>query len=349
MVNYKDYAEKYLGEFRDSLLRQNYPSELVNYYVVDNASSPESYKYVKEIFPEAYILKRDDGNYAAANNLGCERAIADACDHLIITNIDTKADKDWIHELVSALNNNPRAGIAQSRILLYPRKKEGEGNLKINTLGNIMHYLGFGFTSNYQEEDRPIEGYPEIKGYASGCSFIIRREVFEKIGGYDEEYFMYHDDVELSWKTKLHGDKIVLAPESIIYHKYEFSRSIRMLYYMERNRILLMFQFYSIPTLVLIMPAIIFMEAGMWFFSLVNSWFLVKAKADFYFLNPKTWIKILKKRKFLKRIKRVKEKEIVESFEGRVLFQEIANPVLKYIANPIFNVYWKIVKIFIFW
>lgn len=349
MVNYKDYAEKYLADFRSGLLKQNYPSDLVKYYMVDNASSEYSLKYLKDNFPEAEIILREDGNYAEANNVGARAAIAGGCDYILIANIDTTVDKSWISELVVALEKNEQAGIAQSKILMHPKTEEEIISPRINTLGNIMHFLGFGFTSAYQESDREIEGYPEIEGYASGCSFIIRKEVFEKISGYDSEYFMYHDDVEISWKTKLLGYKIILAPKSVIFHKYEFSRSIRMLYYMERNRILIMFHFYSLPTLILLAPAIVFMEAGMWFYSIVNNWLSTKASVSFYFLNPYTWLKIYKKRSFLKSLKKRKEKEIVKSFEGRVLFQEISNPVLKYIANPIFDVYWRVVKFFIAW
>ena len=347
LVNFKDYAHKFLSEFRDGLLVQDYPREFVNYYMVDNASSEASRRYLSENFPESVIVPRKDGNYAMANNEGAKKAFEDGCEYIIIVNIDTALDKFWLSELVKALEENEEAGIAQSKILLYPKARDEVVNPKINTLGNIMHFLGFGFTSNYNEKDGNIEGYPEIKGYASGCSFIIRKEVFEGIGGYDEEYYMYHDDIEVSWKTKLLGYKIVLAPKSIISHKYEFSRSIRMLYYMERNRYLVMLQFYSIPILILIMPAIIIMELGMWFFSIVNSWLGTKAKVSFYFLNPMVWFKIFKKRRFLARIRKVREKNIIKYFEGRVLFQEISNPVLKYIANPLLSLYWKFIKIII--
>ncbi len=349
MVNFKDYAQNYLGEFRDGLLAQDYPRDLVNYYLVDNSSSEPSRKYLAESFPEAIIIPRKDGNYALANNTGAKKAFGDGCEYIIIANIDTSLDKSWISELLLALEENREAGIAQSKILLYPKTNDEVIEPRINSLGNIMHFLGFGFTSAYGEKDRKVSGYPEIKGYASGCSFIIRKEVFDSIGGYDGEYYMYHDDVEVSWKTKLLGYKIILAPKSVIYHKYEFSRSIKMLYYMERNRYLVMFQFYSVLTLILILPAIVFMELGMVFFSIINSWLGVKAKVSFYFLKPSTWAKIIKKRYFLNGIKKGREKNIIKHFEGRVLFQEIGSPVLKYIANPLLNLYWKIIKVFIVW
>mgnify|MGYP001608715920 CR=1 FL=1 len=230
LVNYKDYVNRFLGECRDSLRAQNYPKDSCIIYIVDNASSDESVKYIKENYPEAKIIPRLDGNYAAANNAGIKEGIKDGCEYFVIANMDTKFDADWLSELIKAIASDPIIGIAQSKMLLYPKNEEEWKTPKINSMGNIMHFLCFGFTSYYNEIDRKIEGLPEIKGYASGCSFITKKEVLDKIGGYNEEYYMYHDDIEMSWKTKLAGYKIVLAPKSVMYHKYEFGRSICMLY-----------------------------------------------------------------------------------------------------------------------
>ena len=65
---------------------------------------------------------------------------------------------------------------------------------------------------------------------------------------------MYHDDLEMGWKAKLAGYKIVLAPKSVCYHKYEFSRSIKMVYYMERNRLITHFSFYELTSILAILP-----------------------------------------------------------------------------------------------
>ena len=75
LVNYKEYANKYLSACRDSLRIQTYSNFIV--YIVDNASSAESLSYLKNLYPEAVILPREDGNYCAANNLGMKQAIND--------------------------------------------------------------------------------------------------------------------------------------------------------------------------------------------------------------------------------------------------------------------------------
>jgi hypothetical protein len=347
IVNYKDYANKFLPECRDSLRAQSYPKEFNQVYIVDNASTGETRSFLAKNFPEAAIIPRDDGNYAAANNTGIKKALQDGCKLIVIANMDVKFEKDWLRELAGALNNNPEAGIAQSRVLLYP-EKTGEPE-RINTLGNVCHFLGFGFTAGYGELNREIEGQPEIAGYASGCSFIIKKEVLEKINGYDEEFYMYHDDIEISLKTRLAGWKIILAPKSVVYHKYEFSRSVKMLYFMERNRYLVMFIFYRLPTILLIFPALVLMDLGMLLYSIPGGWLKTKLAVYQYFLKPKSWKKIISERKRVRSLRKISDRRLVENFKGRILFQEIDNPVLKYIANPLFNLYWNIVKNIIFW
>lgn len=348
LIGYKNYVNRFLDECRDSLRAQNYPKEFYQVYVIDNCSINDC-EHVKINYPEAKCVSRPDGNYAAANNLGIKLARQDGCEYFVIANMDTKFDSNWLLELVKALQSGEKIGIAQSKMLLYPKIEEEWQKPKINSLGNIMHYLGFGLVSHYNELDRTIERLPEIKGYASGCSFIIKKEVIDKIGGYNEDYWMYHDDIEISWKVKLAGYKIVLAPKSIMYHKYEFSRSIMMLYYIERNRYIAVFTFYRLPTLILILPALIAMDLGMLFYSIAGGWFFTKIKIYGYFLKPSSWLKIFKARSEIKRLRVKKDKEIVKDFIGEVLYQEITNPLLKYIVNPVLNLYWLIIKKIIIW
>ena len=127
-------------------------------------------------------------------------------------------------------------------------------------------------------------------------------------------------------------------------HKYDFARSVLMLYYMERNRHIAMLTFYSPRTLLMIFPAVVFMDLGILLYSIPSGWFITKLKVYFYFLRPNSWLKIFKQRQEIKSFREIKDRDIARSFSGKVLFQEIENPVLKYIANPIFNFYWNIVK-----
>lgn len=343
LVNYKDYAKKYLAACRTSLLTQKYSDFTV--YLIDNASSPESLSYLRELYPEAIILPREDGNYCAANNLGMERAILDGCEYLVAANMDTEFDPDWLNQLVLALENNQDAAIAQSLILLYPKNESDRSNPKINTTGNLIHFLFFGFTNHYNLDKAKvkIEEYSDIS-YASGCSFIVRAKIFKEIGGYDEDLYMYHDDLDFSLRAKLAGYRVIIAPQSLVWHKYEFERSVRMLYYMERNRGLTFFSFYPLKTIIFLFPTFLLMSLGMTIFALKSGWLKTKIKVDLYFLKPSTWKLIKENRKKYQRLGANKLSEISQPFLGKINFQEIDNPILKYFVNPTFNIYWWLIK-----
>lgn len=344
LINYKEYANKYLSACRDSLRTQSYLDYQV--YIIDNASSDTSLAYLQNTYPEAIILPRSDGNYCAANNLGMESALSDGCDYLVAANMDTEFEVDWLKELVVALDNNLQVGIAQSLILLYPRTEEERLNPRINTTGNLIHFLFFGFTSNYNLKKSDINfssAYPEID-YASGCSFIIRAEIYTEIGGYNEDYYMYHDDLDISLKTRLAGYKVVLAPKSVMWHKYEFERSVLMLYYMERNRVLSFFSFYPLYIFILLSPFLLFMSLGMTFFSILNGWFTTKLKVTAYFFKPSAWRLIMCNRQHYHKLAKRSFKGIATGFVGKIEFQEINNPILEYLVNPVFNLYWRLIK-----
>lgn len=341
LINYKDYARTFLKECRDSLRAQSYGSSNIQAYIIDNASSKESIDYLKKEYEEAIVLPRADGNYCAANNLGFKEAILAGYDYIVTLNMDTVLDYRCIEELVLSLDVNQEAGISQAKILIHDKSAKEQ---KINTLGNIVHFLGFGSTSAYREPDREIEGYPEIEGYASGCCFISRKEVFESIGAWNEEYYMYHDDIEYSLKARLADYKIILAPKARVFHKYEFSRSQRMLYYMERNRYLLAFSFYPVFLLILLAPVFIVLNIAMMAYALIGAWFKTWLKVNLYFCNPRNWWKIFKFRASIKRLGGDFNSQIAKTMAGRLEFLEIDNFILRHIANPILNTYWQFVK-----
>ena len=352
LVNYKDYVNRYLAECQTSIEGQTYDSQFVNVYIVDNATSQESRLFISKAYPTAKILPRYDGNYAAANNVGIKQALLDDCEYVVIANMDTKFGKDWLNELVKAAENDSQIGVVQSKIFLYPETEAEWKQPKINSVGNKLHYLGFGFTDGYGEVDRPNDSgitVKEIPGYASGCSFLIKKQVLEKIIGYDEELYMYHDDIDVSLKVRLAGYKIVLATKSIVYHKYEFSRSVRMFYFMERNRYLIMLIYYKWLTLLLLFPIMIVMDLGLLFFSVLNNTFYSKLNFYFYFLRPKNWKYIFERRKQVHKKRALSDGELFAKLVGRLDFMEINNPLLKWVGNPITDLYFKFMKFIIIW
>jgi len=350
LINYKDYAKRYLEECALSLEKQSYPRDSFKVFIVDNATSVETAEYLKKIVPEAEIIPnpKNDG-FAEGNNIAMRKALDLNYEYVVLFNMDTIADSRWLEELVDAAEENKRAGAVQSLILLHPEKD------KVNSLGNQMHFLGFGFCQGYGEKISNFNSrlgrgqIPNSFFYASGASVLYPAEVLKKVGLFDPEFFMYHEDTDLSWRIRQAGYGVLLAEESIMYHKYQFSRSILQFYYMERNRMIMMFENYRLGTLFLILPAFLAMETGQLGYALSRGLFWTKLRVYGYFLRPNNWAMMIKNKREKAKLRRVGDRDLAKLIVGRLEFQEIANPILRYIVNPVFNVYWKIVKNLIFW
>lgn len=363
--NYKDYAKKFLADCLNSLRKQDYNGE-IKFFITDNETDEESFNYLKEMAPEAEIIRneKNDG-YAKGNNDVMKKALDQGFDYIILFNMDTIVDANCISKMVEAAEIQPtspplssqnggqagkQVGAVQARLMLWPKKD------KINSLGNITHFLGFGYSQgngveikNWSDSHRSEIKNNEIC-YPSGAAVLFKAEVLNKVGLFDEEYWMYNEDQDLGWRIWLAGYKCVLAAEAVVYHKYEFSRSIRQYYWLDRNRIISMIKNYHPTTLLLISPAFIIMEIGMLFYAIVKKkeWLNEKLKVYNYFLTKKNWDYLFRARAQSQKIRQAKEQDIIKMFSGVIDFQEINNIFLK-IANPIFNLYWQIVKFIVIW
>jgi hypothetical protein len=341
MINYKYYAKRFLKESYESLMRVNYPKKYFKLYVVDNVSTKETRELCRKLAPEAKIIPSEGNGWGHANNLGAKEAIKNGfSDYIFFLNMDTEFDPEFINEALKAYQSDPKIGLVQSKLLLHPPVK---GEYMLNSEGNNMTFLGFGYCAGDGKKDLVSDEVKDIT-YASGASICISKETWEEIGECDESYFMYHDDAEISFKVKIIGKRVVLAPKSIVYHKHEFGRSIMQIFYMERNRIRFLLEFLKIRTLILIFPAFVAMEIGMLPYALLNKWMLTKIKVYGWFLNPKNFALILKNRKKIQSLRKIKDKKMLKGVVGTINFQQLDNPILKYIANPIFNLYWKMIK-----
>lgn len=337
---------KYLPDCLGTLAKQDYPKQDREFILVDNASVDGSVKYSEENFPEVTIIKNDKNyGFDKGNNIGIKYAFEKGYDYIILLNQDTGVKSDWMRELVKVAQSDAKIGGVQSLMMYFGNKE------KVNSWGNKLHFLGFGFCGGNMENLPDDFGYDAREiDYASCASVLFKADILKKVGGgFDETYFLYHEDTDLIFKIKMAGYKIVIAPKSMMYHNYEFARSITKFYYMERNRYRILLTYYKLPTLILIFPAFWVMEAGMWLFAFKGGWAKEKLRAYGYMLNGRNLADILKKRRYIQKTRKLSDKEFIKNFAGEIMYQEIDNPLLRYIANPVFRVYWTIVKSIMFW
>jgi len=347
LINYKDYAQRYLDECAKSLDKADYPKEFVKYFVVDNESSAESRNDISRLMPNAEIVVNEENvGFGQGNNTGIKKAIEQGFKYFFLLNMDTVVDSGFLSEAINVYKADSKIGLLQSRLMLYNNPEQ------INSLGNLTYFLGFGFSGKYKEiwSDLHInKDYDEIV-YPSGAALLISKKALEDIGYFTPEYFMYHDDLEWGWKSKLYGYKNVIAYKSVVYHKFEFIKSIKQFYWMERNRLITTLTCYHWATLILLFPAFVCYELGLTGFSIFNGWFKQRLKVYKWFCSATNIRKIWKWRRKIQNKRIIKERKVVWDFAGRVLYQgDFENIILKYIANPVFNFYWQVAKRIIFW
>ena len=341
LVNYN--GGRYLEDLFDSLERMNFPRDSCDIFFVDNASSDGSVECVKKRgcsfpFPLSIIENSSNQGFAGGNNRGIEKALKTyKYDYVALLNVDTIVDPLWLKELVELANGDSSIGVAQSMILFHNKPD------LINTSGNILHYLGFGWSGEYCKKLPTVNYKSQIRdiGYASGAAVLYRLSALQKVGFLEERFFMYHEDLELSWRLRLAGYRVVCSQKSIVYHKYQFSRNQKKWLWVERNRLLTFFTMYRLRTIFVFMPVFIATELGILLYSLAAGWFIQKLQSYLEVLTSVSWIR--RKRKEIKSIRRVSDRAILSSMAGRFNFGEIQNPLIQG-AGFLLEAYFKIVK-----
>jgi GT2 family glycosyltransferase len=351
------HSEPYLGDVVSALKKISYPKDRTALIIVDNPH-PEhgsSVRYIEETvmplsgteLPEVVLLpQKTNLGFSGGNNVGIRYALEHGFDYVYLHNNDGFVAANFLEPLVKVMEDDAKVGAVQSLIMLYP-----DTDL-VNTAGNCYHYLGLGYCGDFRRHKSTLQ-LPPVKSinYASGAGMLMRASLLKKHGLWDEDYFLYHEDIEYSYRLKSLGYTIALASESIFFHKYQFGRNAEKFFYIERNRVGLLLSLYKIPTLILLLPMLIILDLGLILFSLKSGWFVPKLRAYAYWLNPAHWNMWLKKRASIQSARTVGDRTLLSDAVGAVNFDDgsINNPLLRYIGNPLMSAYWVVVKHLLFW
>lgn len=325
-------GRQHLEDCLNSLTKQTYANyEII---VVDNASEDDSVPFIKKNFPTVRIIHNPENiGFAEGSNIGIR---ASTGEYIVLLNNDTSVEPNWLEELVKAVDKDEKIGACMSKILLFDRRNV------INSSGGEIHYLGFAWASDYGTRDNGQFKEREI-AFASGAAMLIKRQVLNKVGLFDPAYHMYYEDVDLGWRIRLAGYKIVFVPSSVVYHKYEFSKGIQKFYNLEKNRLSLLLTHYKTRTLFLIVPVFFLMEAGLLLYFLLQSG--LGAKLRSYLTLVRDLREILEKRKRVQALRAVNDGDIARVFTSTINFKEINNPLLTYIGNPLLAAYRRVISI----
>ncbi|HEX5415255.1 MAG TPA: glycosyltransferase family 2 protein, partial [Chloroflexota bacterium] len=233
----------------DSLVRQTYePTEII---VVDNGSGDGSVEFLASRYPSVRLvcLERNLG-FAG----GCNSGIVAAQGEYIATlNNDARAEPAWIAELVGAIRIDPRIGSVASK-LLFAHAPD-----RINSAGICLDRLGIAWDRSGGAPETAEADVHEVFGASAGAA-LYRRALFDDIGCFDDDFFMYLEDVDLAWRARLADWRSVLAPRARVYHAHSATAgdlSPFKRYHLGRNKVWLIAKNYPSPYLWLYLPLIV--------------------------------------------------------------------------------------------
>lgn len=216
--------------------------------VTDNASKEKLNLPKLANLKVHFIQNKENLGFSGGHNIGIRYALKNGADYVLVLNNDTIIDKNLIAELVSSIDKDvgivvPKIYFAKGYEFHKARYSQGEKGKVFWYAGGIMDWDNVLATHRGVDEvDHGQYDKEEETDFASGCCMLIKKEVFEKIGLFDEKYFLYYEDNDLSQRAKRSGFKIIYKPKAMLWHKNAGSvggsGSELQDYYITRNRLL---------------------------------------------------------------------------------------------------------------
>jgi GT2 family glycosyltransferase len=194
------------------------PKTKFEVWVVDNASGDESVQMVKEDFKDVNLIEsKKNLGFGAGHNLALKKAQSP---YYLILNSDTTIEKGTIDEMVQFMEDHPNCGIASCKVLGFDGKLQPNGgDLPFGwALFSWLFNLESLIKSSFHRNDKEYYSFAHPVGWVSGNFMVIRKELFDKIDYFNEDYFMYFEDVEISYRAKKAGFEVWVNPEVSIKH-----------------------------------------------------------------------------------------------------------------------------------
>jgi GT2 family glycosyltransferase len=196
---------------------------------------------------------------------GCNEGVRHGRGALVaFVNLDAIVAPDALRRLADVALR-PGVGIASASVRLANAPD------RLNSAGNEVHFTGFSWSGCF-DEPAAAQAVERDALAASGAAMAMRRELWDELGGFDESFFAYYEDAELSLRCWQRGLSVRYVPTAIVNHRYEFSRHPRKLYLAERNRLLMVATCFGPRLLWCVAPALVAVELAMTATAFAQGW-----------------------------------------------------------------------------
>ncbi len=208
-------GRKYMEQFLPSLIQ--YSSGEAEIIVADNASNDDSISFLETNFPSIRIIRNaSNEGFARGYNLALKQVEAD---YYILLNSDIEVTPDWIHPVINMMEKDPSIAACQPKIRSYIDRSKFE---YAGAAGGFIDKYGYPFCRGrmFQSIEEDLGQYDDAIEifWATGACMFVRADLFHQSGGLDEDFFAHMEEIDLCWRLKNLGYKIMYCPQSVVYH-----------------------------------------------------------------------------------------------------------------------------------
>ena len=277
IINWNSYqVTKHTLQSLANTVYQKYDIILVDNYSTDNSGE----KLKAEFSNVVFIQSKENKGFAGGNNLGLKYVLENGYEYVLMLNSDVEVEPTFLEPLIDKLESSNSIGAVQPLIYFYH-----DHELVWNAGSKYNKLLGIASTPQYNKRDvgQTLRNTQNNIDWISGCAFMVKTEVLKMAGLFQSDYFMYYEDVDLSFRIKQAGYTLAYEPSSVIYHIAGHSQksetktsegyvSPNVHYYNSRNRI----WFLKKHTQVIYLPTVIIYQV---FYALaVSLYFIIRGR-----------------------------------------------------------------------
>jgi GT2 family glycosyltransferase len=300
--------------------------------VVDNGGGGPELEAARGLAGVRVIEPGENLGYGGGCNAGAVEARGDV---LLFLNADTELDPGAPETLAAALADRT-IGVAVPRIVL---RDEPE---RLNAAGNVVHLTGLSWPGHWGE---PADSAGELRDvpYASGSALAIRADTFRELGGFAAELFLYQEDLELSWRARLAGLRVVLEPAATVAHAYRYDPlDPEKHYWLERNRLVFVLTAYSGRLLALLAPVLLAAEIGLALLARRDGWWPEKRRGWLWLLRNRATVARLRRR--TQALRRIPDREAARFLSDRLdpPMREVPAPIER--LELLLRAYWALAR-----
>lgn len=233
-----------------SLLQKKDWHKYFSIIIVLNSSDASLVSFLGKKHPEVLLLENlENIGFAGGVNRGIKKAKEIGSDNIIILNNDTIVPTGLVAGLATYADSDKSIGLVSPKIYFSPGFEYHKDRYKNWEKGKVIWYAGgiidwsniYGCHRGVDEVDKGQYDKTAQTDFATGCCMLIKRQVIEKIGYFDEKYYLYFEDVDYSMRARENGFKVMYCPNAYLWHKNASSSgkpgSLTHVYYQNRNRL----------------------------------------------------------------------------------------------------------------